>query len=479
METQNNEISRSANPRRRKRSRFQVFKESYLPVIIIGLTVICMLVFIIGSLTRGNASHNDPNAGAQTTDSTSATTESTDGKVDAEVASLLAQAAELAADFDYAGAMAVLESFSGDFAVNDKLAAAHREYTQLLSEMVQWQPSQVVNLSFHLLIADAERAFQDPKYGYDSYQKSYPLNFITTYEFSAILQQLYENDCMLVSLSDLYEKTFDASSGRWIYQEKTLLLPPGVTPVMITQTNANYYTYMVDSNGDGKPDAGADGFAYNLCYGENGFYNEIVLSDGTVSAGAYDIVPILEAFIAQHPDFSYRDARAIIAMSGEDGILGYHFNSNKLTEEERTAAKETATTVVQALRDHGYEIACFTYSNANYATKEAEYIKSDLQKWQENITAVVGEVDIMVLPKEGDIAGEESYDGNVKYHLMYDAGFTIYLGTGTEPWNQVDDRYVRHNRILVTGDYLNRYPQRFEGLFDAASVLDPDRETYR
>ena len=354
----------------------------------------------------------------------------------------------------------------------------YEDYTAYLQTMVAWEGSQVANLSVHLLIPDPQRAFNDDVYG-----RSYQNNFLTTTEFSAILQQLYDNGYMLVSLSDLYELQYDETSGRDIYVAKTLLLPPGKTPVMLTETNANYYTYMTDSNNDGKPDAGADGFAYKLCYDGTSFYNELIRPDGGVSTGAFDLVPLLENFIAQHPDFSYRNARAIIAFSGYDGILGYRLYSSKLTPAQQQEEQAAAAAVVQALRDTGYEIACFSYGSfakgtLNYADMTPEDIKTDLQKWAENITPIIGETNIMVFSKEADIAGTDSYIGNSKFNVMYNAGYRFFLGSGETSWDQVDNLYVRQNRIMVTGAYLKKYPARYAALFDAAAVLDPYRSNF-
>ena len=44
---------RSGSPRRRKRSKMQIFKESYLPVIIAGAAVLMIVIFIVGSVSRG------------------------------------------------------------------------------------------------------------------------------------------------------------------------------------------------------------------------------------------------------------------------------------------------------------------------------------------------------------------------------------------------------------------------------------------
>lgn len=472
---ENMETPRTPNPRRRRRTKMQIFKEAYLPTIIVAVTFVLLLVFIIGGVARNSPSNHPTQSTGPSGDTTasSQTTTNPDALLEAEAQELIARAALLLDDYDYAGALAILETFSGDIAAFPSISAVYAEYQAALESMVEWTGSEVVNLSFHLLITDSERAFNDKTYG-----SSYRKNFITTTEFTAILQQLYANDFILVSLSDLYELRYDATSGRDIYVPKTLLLPPGKTPIMLTETNANYYTYMTDSNGDGKPDAGADGFAYKLCYSENGFYNELVMADGTVNTGAFDMVPILEQFIADHPDFSYRDARAIIAVTGYDGVLGYRINTSKLTEAEKEAERAAVAALVNQLKATGYDIACFTYDNWDYAAKSATEIQSDLQKWASTVASVIGPTDIMVFPKETDIAGGESYSGNSKFNVMYNEGYRFFLGTGTESWDQVDNLYVRHNRLMVTGSYLTKYPERFATMFDAASVLDPYRSNF-
>ena len=52
MDEQINENSRPVNPRRKKRSRMQIFKEVYLPAIIAGAALLMVLIFIIGSIVR-------------------------------------------------------------------------------------------------------------------------------------------------------------------------------------------------------------------------------------------------------------------------------------------------------------------------------------------------------------------------------------------------------------------------------------------
>lgn len=48
--------------------------------------------------------------------------------------------------------------------------------------------------------------------------------------------------------------------------------------------------------------------------------NEYVEDDGSVSVGDYDMVPLIDRFVEKHPDFSYRGAKGILALTGYNGI---------------------------------------------------------------------------------------------------------------------------------------------------------------
>ncbi len=448
------------NPRRRKRSKQQIFREAYLPAILLAAAVILVLVFIIVALSRPE--HPDSGDSSSSTQATMS--------IEQEAASLLTAAKAAAADYDYGKALELLDSFSGDISAFPELKALYDRCTEGLASLVAWDPSEVPNLAFHILVADPQRAYPDETYG-----SSYKKNFITVNEFSAILEELYAGGYILVDMQDLYTTSYSENAGREVYREAQLLLPPGKKPLMLTEINASYYSYMVDSDGDDIADAGGDGFAANLCYGENGFYNEYVFEDGTRVTGAYDMVPILEDFLKKHPDFSYRGARATIAFTGYDGILGHRTNSTKLTAQQRQAEKDRAIQVVNALRSHGYRLASYTYDNISYSSKSLEQIKTDLELWTEHVTEIIGLVDTLVFARDADIGTTGSYMGNPKFTTLYTAGFRYFMGVSGSPWNQVGDLYVRHNRLMLTGTNLTSNPKMFEDLFDASKVLDAAR----
>ncbi len=470
MEMHEQDAPRRPNPRRRKRSKLQIFKEAYLPTIILAITAILIFTFIIGGAVQNGGSNETQPPETQAPSSTVTTQDPAQLALEQEAKRLLAEAEAKAKDYDFAGAMAVLDVFSGNISNFPDMVKAYTDYEAAKNDLVPWTASQIPNLSFHVLIADPDRAYADRSLG-----SNYKKNFITVTEFSNILQQLYDNGYVLVGLKDVYLTEFSESTGRDVFKENTLYLPSSKKPIMITEINASYYTYMVDGNGDGKPDKDGAGFASKLCYDGGKFYNEYVTADGEAVTGSYDMVPLLEDFIAENPDFSYRGGRATIAFTGYDGILGYRTNSNKLSAEDRLKEQEGASAVADALRRAGYTLASYSYANINYATNSASQIQADLQKWVDNVSPIIGALDVMVFARDSDIGDDTPYNSS-KFTLLYNAGFRYFMGVSMDSWTQTTDLYVRHDRLMLTGDNFSKKPELYAGLFDVEAILDPARK---
>ena len=72
------------------------------------------------------------------------------------------------------------------------------------------------------------------------------------------------------------------------------------------------------------------------------FRNEYIEDDGTVSVGDYDVVPLIDRFVEEHPDFSYRGAKGIVALTGYNGILGYRTDISYQTPSGRPGSGQDA-----------------------------------------------------------------------------------------------------------------------------------------
>lgn len=451
--------------RRRKPSRMQILKEVYLPPVILCIALVLVLSFAVGSIsnTVKLKKINDEKKKQEQQNAQIAA-----DAAEQEFKAALKEAEDLAIGYDYEGAIQRLESIeTDDTARQQEITAKKAEYVNTQNSMKKWEdPNSIANLSFHVLIADTDRAFSSK-----DLKGQYNRNFVTIGEFSKILDQLYAGGYVLVDFDSFVDSNVGLDGNKSFFL-KTILLPEGKKPIMITETMVNYFAYMVDGNKDGEPDASGDGFANKLVITDSGDIKaQYVGKDGQTQIGNYDLVPILEDFIKAHPDFSYQGARATLAVTGSEGVFGYRTNTSYIGtkgqeyyEQEVAGAKK----LVEALREKGYTIACFTYNNEAYRNLSVAQIKADIQNWTNQIVPVIGDVEIMVFARTSDI---DDYSGN-KFSVLYDAGFRYFVNNGTAPKAEVNNSYVRQTRLMVTGNAMGWSSSQFANYFDCNAVLD-------
>lgn len=471
MNPKPNENVPSTPPRRRrKRSKWQNFKEAYLPVIIAALALILIISFIVGSVNRGKKPDDPSSTGSSSSEPSLDNSQLQQQEID----KLLSDAAILASQYDYYGAMEVLSTYSGGINTSEALMTKYQEYYEAFGALIPWDNiNDIPNLSFRLLIADLSRALNDPDYG-----TSFNNNYVTTGEFEKILQELYDNGFMLVSLYDLAPKTVN-DDGSVSISEGTIYLPEGKQPIVLTQVGVNYFTYIVDGDGDGLADKDGSGFANKLVLDENGeLTNQLVDAQGNVVTGAYDLITILNDFIDQHPDFSYKGARATIAVTGYDGLFGYRTDpetATKISQDYYNQELADIKGVIEKLRADGYDLACYSYDFADYGSMSAAEISADLELWEAEVTPLLGEVDIMVYPYD-DIGSTNLYTGK-KYDILTEYGFCYFVSkdSSVPAWGQITGNYARMMRREAGGSLMHNSAQWFDDLFDAGKVLDPNR----
>ncbi|MBP3684543.1 MAG: hypothetical protein J6J12_06225 [Oscillospiraceae bacterium] len=453
-------------PRRRRKSRQQIFKEFYLPPILVCISLILVLSFIIGSLSNVIALRKiEDEAKKNQLDASISAAELAEQQNDR----IVAEAEALAAQYNYQEAINLLNSINGgDLTSYPEIGAKVADYTTIQSQLVEHkEPSLIPNLSFHVLIADPTRAFKD-----DTYGGQYNKNFVTCDEFSKILNELYNNGYVLVDFDSFAASNTDLDGNQKFYIDP-ILLPEGKKPVMITETMVNYFDYMTGGDGDGTPDANGDGFASRLVVNGDSIKAEYIDAQGQTQVGNYDLVPILEDFIAQHPDFSYRGARATLAFTGHEGVFGYRCNTTYIGTKGQDFYDQQvagAQQIANALRAKGYTLACYTYSNEAYAGYSVAQISASLTSWTNEVTNIIGPVDTFVFAKTSNIT---DFSGQA-FNVMYTSGFRYFIGHGTKPYAEVNTTYVRQNRLMVTGENMVHYASQFTdlSLFNPNVVLD-------
>ena len=396
------------------------------------------------------------------------------------VAQLIADADFIAAGYDYQKAIAMLTAFEGYDeipAITSKIA----EYEDLDSKLVVYsRPDTVTHIFFHALIVDTARAFDG-----DVDHEGYHTYMTTIDEFIAMMEEMYARGYVLISPYDLaYEVTDE--NGNKSFQYGQIRLPEGKIPFIMSQDDVNYYSYMI-SSGNGKNetpywnDEANDGFASRIVIGEDGYPTcEYVDADGNLLYGDYDLVPVLETFIQAHPDFSYHGARAVLGVTGYEGVLGYRTKPSyeaAMGTEAYKAEVEAAKAVAQCLKDHGWIIASHTYGHPAYGSISASALKTDSDKWEKTCEYIVGETDIILYPYGSDIHNWKKYDfSNEKFATLYEDGYRYFFNVDSSIcWNQLGANYFRGGRRNLDGYRMYHNPDLLADLFDVSKVWDPDR----
>ncbi len=406
--------------------------------------------------------------------------------VELDETSLLGTAAEqdleaadrLAAMYDYDGAIEYLKS-SEYYEETPELQARVSEYQEEIDNLVSWSPDKVTHIFFHTLIVDPARAFDG-----DSDSEGYNQYMVTLDEFSRIMNTMYEEGYVMVSMHDMVEMD---DNGRMT--GKTIKLPEGKTPFVLSEDDVCYYHYMSD-----------DGFAEKLIIDDEGrVKNTYIDEDGNVLVGDYDVVPWIDDFVEQHPDFSYHGHKGTIALTGYEGVLGYRTDEVYLTREESRLTStqrdffaqnpdfdeddwqnevDQATSVANAMKAEGWEFASHTWGHIDPLKNSLESFERDTDRWEQNVETIVGKTDIIIFAFGADIdTSWKAYsDDNEYFQYLKEKGFDIFCCVdSTKCLVLISDNCMRMGRRDIDGYRMYYNPGMLSDLFDVDDVWDESR----
>ena len=432
------------------------------------------LSLILGNSVYVPAAEDTGETAAQET----AGTEETQAEQTEEAAvssdTVLLNAQIMYAQYNYDAAIQYLKS-QPDFDVNKDYMDLAAKCQVAKGSLVEYPLEQVTHVFFHTLIKDTSKAFDG-----DSDEAGYNQMMTTIDEFNRIIQILYDKGYVLVSPHDMATVNEDGTMSRG-----KILLPEGKTPFVLSQDDVSYYHYM-----DG------DGFASRLVLDENGQVKaEYIEDDGTVSVGNYDMVPILDEFISQHPDFSYRGRKGVLAMTGYNGVLGYRTDiayktGENLQDNQREfleshpdfdyeAEVAEATKVAEAMKATGWEFASHTWGHMNATDRSAEDLQTDNEKWEAYVAPILGKTDMIIFAFGADIGGWEGYSmDNPKFAYYKSRGYNYYCNVDSSQYFvQITDEYFRQGRRNLDGYRMYYNPNLLSDLFDVSEVWDSTRPT--
>ncbi|HVY10916.1 MAG TPA: hypothetical protein VHB18_12315 [Mycobacteriales bacterium] len=297
------------------------------------------------------------------------------------------------------------------------------------THLVKWH-GPAMNIFFHPLVINPVPAFTSDflGLGFQEY-------FVTAYEFRRILDGLWRNGWTLVD-------AHDAAAGH-------VMVPRGRKPLVLSEDDVNYYGYF-----------GGRGLAARL----------VVSRTGQVLAQTHgrhprttteDVVPIVDEFVARHPDFSVGGAKGVLAETGYEGLFGYHDLATSKTQ--RAEVRTLATT----LKSDGWLLASHTYGHIDLSHDSLATIAHDTTEWKRLAEPLIGKTDLLIYP-----FGARPTAAGAR--LLRKAGFPIQFDIDVRPIRYRLGGATVMSRLHIDG-FAFQDPQRMKQLFSVRRVIDPLR----
>lgn len=303
---------------------------------------------------------------------------------------------------------------------------------------------EIEHLTFTTLMAFPDKALS-PK---NNQSKHYDETKITPIEFKNILDQLYENDYILIKISD----TFFIENN--VVHKKKLCLPKNKKPLLLSFDNVTYKSSYQNSGNVDK-----------IIIDRNNNFATYTTKKSIQDRVMYDneFIPILENFIFEHPDFSYNSARGIIFLTGENGVLGYKTNSKNASAKIES---KKVLEVVNKLKISGWEFGCnnYRYKDINN-TADIEFIK-DLSLWQKEIKPIIDNTPLFAFPQ-----GINCID-KTKIQILLDNNFKAFFYNSMDKTFLIENNTLTMSRKPVNGITLRNNRNNFKNLFSCQEVYD-------
>lgn len=304
---------------------------------------------------------------------------------------------------------------------------------------------EIEHLVFNTLMAFPDKAL-DPK---NNLHSIYDESKITPTEFQNILEELYINDYVLIDINSLYKIENDT------IQKERLFLPQNKKPIILSFDNISYKSSYQNL-----------GSVDKIIIDRNNQLASYTTKKSIQDRVQYDneFMLILEEFILYHPDFSYNNARGIMFLTGENGVLGYNTSSkNSTSKYERKRVSE----VISKLKNLGW-----TFGSNNYSYTEVNKISDiefakELSLWEKEIQSLVGSTPLYAYPY-----GKPS-DSKTQKQMLLNNNYRIFFVTNNDSSSlDFNGDTLTMSRREINGTTLRNNSNQLSHLFNCNKVYD-------
>ena len=319
-----------------------------------------------------------------------------------------------------------------------------------------WQVYQgdIAHVFYHPVITEPKVAFTQEK----NQAKGNFDWMITADEFKRSLNELYKHHYILIDPHEAYDL-----KGKTVTR-KELKLPRGKKPLILSIDDMNYYEYMR-----------GHGYADRLVLDQKQHVvSETKDKNGKVTTSeTNDIVPILNQFVKDHPDFSLNGQKGVVALTGYNGVLGYR--TNELNNKDYLKRKRDAKKVVKAMKRDGWTFASHSWGHIDFANSSYHQIVRDTKRWKKEVEPIIGKTDVFIYPH-----GAQDRESKAYQYLVRDEGFKFLAGVGPNNFTDIGNDSVYQDRVAIDGLNLYDFKYKLKPFLDPSKVYsEKDRQYFK
>lgn len=317
------------------------------------------------------------------------------------------------------------------------------------SNLVEYT-GEIEHLTFNTLMAFPEKALDSR----NNLSNIYDETKVTKNEFENILNELYKNNYILINIDELYQ----INNGK--ISQKKLMLPKNKKPIILSFDNASYKSSYQNL-----------GEIDKIIIDRNNNIATYTTKKSIQDRVQYDneFIVILENFINLHPDFSYNNARGIIFLTGENGILGYNTNHNNASNKNET---KRVSEVIKKLKSLGWKFGCNNYTYKDESQKADIEFAKELSLWNKEVKTIIGDTNLYAYPY-----GLHSDSDTTKQELLVSNNFEIFFINSDEPSIEFLNDICVMSRREINGETLRKNNKEFSHLFNCEKVYDHTNRT--
>jgi len=143
-------------------------------------------------------------------------------------------------------------------------------------------------------------------------------------------------------------------------------------------------------------------------------------------------------------------------------------------EKERLYKVAQHQAIIERLKETGWYFGSHTWGHINLSKHGLESVKTDTEKWFDEVGSLIGETQLLFYPHGARPDGDDVAQSGPVFRYLQSKGFRVFASVGIESYSKVksDISAVICDRLHPDGTTLRYSRERYLKFYDAKDIYD-------